>query len=111
MYNIEVQKQLKDFLPMSNKISELENERRIQILSVIDDFTHLKDSLFHPIRKSLLKPTHRRECEIKYRRQATNPVSRKIMNLVSKTYYYSQHCLILYILLLKMMSVFNTLIK
>lgn len=80
--NIETQKHLKDFIPLTNKISELENERRIKINCVIDDFIYLKSHIFNPLSKSHYRHNFRRECEIKYRKQSLNPVSRKIMTLV-----------------------------
>jgi hypothetical protein len=80
--NIETQKHLKDFIPLTNKISELENERRIKINCVIDDFIYLKSHIFNPLSKSHYRHNYRRECEIKYKKQPLNPVSRKVMALV-----------------------------
>lgn len=80
--NIENQKHLKDFIPLTNKISELENERRIKINCIVDDFIFLKSQIFNPLTKSHYKLTYRRECEIKYKKQPLNPIARKIMTLV-----------------------------
>ena len=82
MHNIENQKHLKDFLPLTNKISELENHRRIKISVVIDDFIQLKSRVFNPLKKAHFGMHFARESEIKYKRQAITPISRKIMSLV-----------------------------
>jgi hypothetical protein len=81
VYNIECQKHLKDFLPLTNKISELENQRRNIISSTVEDFINVKSHIFRPMLKTHFKEHFYRECLIKSQRLASSDISRKVMSL------------------------------
>lgn len=81
MHNLECQKHLKDFLPLTNKISELENQRRAIISSTIEDFIAVKSHIFRPLQKAHFREHFYRECLIKSQRLPSSDISRKIMSL------------------------------
>jgi hypothetical protein len=81
VHNIECQKHLKDFLPLTNKISELENQRRSILSATIEDFINIKSHIFRPLQKAHFKEHFYRECLIKSKRLQSSDISKKIMSL------------------------------
>lgn len=72
---------MKDFLPLTNKISDLENQRRSILSATIEDFIHIKSHIFRPLQKSHFKEHYYRECLIKSKRLQSSDISKKIMSL------------------------------
>lgn len=81
MHNLECQKHLKDFLPLTNKISELENQRRAVVSATVEDFIAVKAHIFRPLTKAHFKEHYYRECLVKSRRLPSSDISGKIMSL------------------------------